>query len=1701
MKKQETGKSSLKWILLACGILAVAAAAVLAFVLGGGEPAQTTEPTQTQPQQQETAADDRLYWNVEKVTYSEGTLSRMPRSDGMYYIRFAVDGEQIDLPVKDRLLVSFIDTLEVMGLVFDENGTVVGVRRVEEFAGYIAAEDYYVVSYTQDSLVCNALGNKAGLTKTLKLTADTRIYGVDPEGTLLSGLPGQLEELSKILAVCNDQDQVTHIFAEAPFKMGDVYWNISRQYDSATGLTKRTMDVMGRFEYQFAVNGEQVTLYTKDEKVANAIDKVAAKCMGLVFDEDGYIIEVLATKKVTGNSSFGSWYYVMNIDGSIVSAKKYTGSNKGSSIRGTVAEDCVVYDVSGTGSYVGEPTELRQYDQIHGLKNPYGEVCVIFVVSRTYQSDIYWNVSRQWDSAAKSTKRIPGADGYYSIKVAVNGEQITVRTQDKALVDKLDSLGVKCFGLELDGDVIKAVHATSTVWGGKQFCSWDNVVSIADGVVTAREADKNKPAQDYVGPMAKDCNVYNVSSTAGMVGERTTLQVGDKIHALKNLDGEITHIFVVTRRVNANIYWNLERKYDSAKQQTTRTPNEDGYYEFALAYNGEVKVYKTRDRSLANQLDAVATKCFGLYTSGDIITRFFLTTNVAGGDQFCSWDDVTAIDGSTVTAKEMDANKAPKNYVGYLSGYTKVINVSGAAEIPGEKTTVQVGDKIHALMKDNVLTYVFVVEREIPMVEKTAFCDHCAQEVTWYSWDGLRELEHGKHYYLNRKTTVSNTAYIGSAEDAACEVVLDLCGFDVEAKVRAFRVYGTLWLYDSAETDGTVYTTNAGQAPGFYIYDNGTVNMYGGNFVDDGEVNTQCGLVAAGLNAGSKAVFNMYGGSLQGGTTVKDGGNVQLYRTATMNLYGGSISGGVTGTDGGNISVTADATLNLYGGSITGGSVHGAGTVNLHSQEPITVEDLQIAGKPITVDGILPENSSLHVTLASGNGPVTGATQEENLEFFSCDQGTLSYQAGVIFLKGQPDKVAVCDCCGAEAQWYIWDGSYAITDGHYYLAEDITLSGVNRIEGKVCLDLCGKNISGAKGITDRLFRIYGTMNLTDSAEIDGVITTARTSGQAPIFYVYENATFNMYGGTIQGTGKVTSTSGGGLGGVDKGTMNLYGGSILGGQAVGRGGNIALYNTGTLNIYGGQIADGASDANGGNISMAPASKLNLYGGSITGGEVYAAGKVKLYSDSCLTVDTLYLPGGKLLDLADTLAADSVITLILENGTGVFAENTLEENKTFFRGGEEITFLDGKLAVGEQIPVVTTHSHCVCGGLGAVGDHADCQQIVWTPWPGVDSLVFDGSVSYYLTESVSLATTLDIPSGGVLNLCLNGKNITGADRVFAINGTLNLTDCAEQPGEVTSTKVRQAPVFYVRDGGVFNLYGGVLRGTKKMASDGGLGVIGLNANGGAKMNLYGGTITGGSTSKKGGNIHMYHDSVLTVYGGLITGGTAEGNGGNISMSSASRLIIRGGEIQNGVGASGGNILLDATNGAVQMYGGTVTGTTISGAGANLRISAGTFTLYGGTVTGGTTTNGNGGSIFVTGANAVMQMYGGTVSGGTANSGGTARHGGNIYVASNATLKIVDDPELPGVPTVSNGTATANNGGNIYYGGKLMILDGALITGGSAPGQGQNVYIGTAGAALKGNLVVNDEDSDNVYVKSGIQADTSELSSDAQVEITTE
>lgn len=240
----------------------------------------------------------------------------------------------------------------------------------------------------------------------------------------------------------------------------------------------------------------------------------------------------------------------------------------------------------------------------------------------------------------------------------------------------------------------------------------------------------------------------------------------------------------------------------------------------------------------------------------------------------------------------------------------------------------------------------------------------------------------------------------------------------------------------------------------------------------------------------------------------------------------------------------------------------------------------------------------------------------------------------------------------------------------------------------------------------------------------------------------------------------------------------------------------------------------------------------------------------------------------------------------------------------------------------------------------------------------------------------------------------------------------------------------------------------------------------------------------------NITAANEYAFQVEGGtmtLIGRGEVTGNhnvsntvGGTIDVV-AGTLNLCGGTYKKGI--VNGCAVVTQRNAAstVNMYEGTVIceGNAETESGGNVRIGDGSaFHMYGGEIRDGVAQRG--GNVAVTGENALLRMYGGVVSGGKAqlpngadNDGENYGLGGNIYVAQGSFRQDKG-------AAISNGAAFT--GGNIYYasaetatlagtviggtgktagsidlrGGKLILAEGAVVSGGNASYDGGNIQV---------------------------------------------
>jgi len=250
---------------------------------------------------------------------------------------------------------------------------------------------------------------------------------------------------------------------------------------------------------------------------------------------------------------------------------------------------------------------------------------------------------------------------------------------------------------------------------------------------------------------------------------------------------------------------------------------------------------------------------------------------------------------------------------------------------------------------------------------------------------------------------------------------------------------------------------------------------------------------------------------------------------------------------------------------------------------------------------------------------------------------------------------------------------------------------------------------------------------------------------------------------------------------------------------------------------------------------------------------------------------------------------------------------------------------------------------------------------------------------------------------------------------------------------------ANVIAIRNnGGIINMYSGarVEAGTAGSA----LYMWGGMAHVNATFNMYGGTIDASACQEAAIDMSEVADGKINVssvnlYGGTITGGT-NSTGGSITVRKNTALNIYGGTIQNGKGTTGGNVYI-ATGGVCHMYGGMVTGGQANN-GGNFYLPAGaTLNITGGKITNGAATADEGGNIYAKGDNgnfATVTFRDVEISGGTATT-----NGGNVSVYR--TDLTIEDGTV-----IKNGTATGRAGNLRAYQATVM-MKGGYIGGGTS------------------------------------------------------
>ena len=497
------------------------------------------------------------------------------------------------------------------------------------------------------------------------------------------------------------------------------------------------------------------------------------------------------------------------------------------------------------------------------------------------------------------------------------------------------------------------------------------------------------------------------------------------------------------------------------------------------------------------------------------------------------------------------------------------------------------------------------------------------------------------------------------------------------------------------------------------------------------------------------------------------------------------------------------------------------------------------------------------------------------------------------------------------------------------------------------------------------------------------------------------STFNMYGGVI--SDNMVSAGYGGVLLSDKSVMNMsgnaqirdnialaeyaLGGGVyiyadsegggnclimsdnakISGNKAASGGAVYVGKNGQVTMSGNaQITNNTAAENGGGIyiyesaqvTMSDNAQITQNTATENGGGVYvenstfkiAGGAPRVCDNLCQDVqNNVYLATGNAIRISklstftgkigvstqDTPTGSNLVTVAAAAVESGAVGSLTEEYVDHISSDKENLYpvlVNGEVKLSATVP----HRHPVCGETcGDSGKHSN------QTWIGVSRLSdIKSSGNYYLTDNVTLDETWNCNIS--VNLCLNGKTITGAageETIRVAKGTtLTITDCQNEVGKITHAQDNIGRG--IMSLGTLILYNGEI--TKNQIAKG----------------------SGAGVYVDGGNFYMYKGSISD------NKVTINGNGGGVYAKDSTNFVISGGSIDsNHAPSNGGGIYYEST--------------------INKPVN---FTISGGNIVRNTAVTGNGGGIWLKSAYGNMRF---TMSGGRISNNVASKNGGGVYI----------------------------------------------------------------------------------------------------------
>ena len=457
-------------------------------------------------------------------------------------------------------------------------------------------------------------------------------------------------------------------------------------------------------------------------------------------------------------------------------------------------------------------------------------------------------------------------------------------------------------------------------------------------------------------------------------------------------------------------------------------------------------------------------------------------------------------------------------------------------------------------------------------------------------------------------------------------------------------------------------------------YDNSTINIMGkGNITAKAYTGTSTNNYAP-IYVGAKGTLNIYGGTW---TTTDSTRPLALVNKSTGNLkvYSGAVLDGTVRVTAGTLFLEGDAKATTI-------EVGASGKLNVDQS---WTQSARVSFDTIA-DGVVPVANGYAAGAFSGSLrlPSGELLQLQNNQFVTASGVGKLINTKATQMDFTKSTTQYCPICCETVQWTdittLSLRRVAKNTGHFYYSKDCETGSnvqnfVNTPEnGTVCINLNGKTVSYASRIAGA--NANATVNIMGNGNFMVVPITVTTTDQlAGMYFSADGATLNLYGGSWNTTDGdrpllILNHAGAAVNvypdvtldnsqltylKVNKGTLNLYGGTVTGGKAE-EGGNIYVGSAGRLNVHSGTIT-GGSASTGGNIYIAAGGNADISAGTVSlgdatagaGGNIAVAGSVNIGEGAVISDGTATGVGGNIAAI-NTATVDTCGTITGGTTTG-------------------------------------------------------------------------------------------------------------------------------------------------------------------------------------------------------------------------------------------------------------------------------------------------------------------------------------------------------------------------------------------------------------------------------------------------------------------